>query len=67
MSRVSIISKVYNDPSGFGSLKPTLADASKMGSTIKLDDVKHSTEEHVKRKKQAYGQNLLLGSGPHHD
>ena len=35
-----IISKIYNEPSGFGSLKTTLEDARKIDKSITHEDVK---------------------------
>ena len=40
MSKNEIISKIYNDPSGFSSMKTTLGDAKKVDRTITIDDVK---------------------------
>jgi hypothetical protein len=39
-SKSEIISKIYNDPSGFGSVKKTLDEAKQMDKTITIDDVK---------------------------
>ena len=36
-----IISKIYNEPSGFGSLKTTLEDARKIDKSIPNEDVKN--------------------------
>ena len=36
-----IISKIYTDKSGFGSMKVTLEDARKIDKTIKIDHVKY--------------------------
>ena len=41
MTNEDTISKVYNDLSGFGSLKQTLADAKEVDPSIKLDDAKN--------------------------
>ena len=49
------ISKIYNEPSGFGSLKTTLEDARKIDKSITNEDVKKffsrtcGAEETIKR------------------
>ena len=40
MSRYDIISKVYFDPAGYGSINETLKDAKQYDNTITYDDVK---------------------------
>ena len=40
MEKQSIISKIYNDPSGFGSQAVTLKEAREKDKTITKDDVK---------------------------
>ena len=60
------ISRAYNDLSGFGSLKQTLADAKEVDPSIKVDDVKQWLEENTKRKQQLKGQNSFVANGPHH-
>ena len=67
MSKHDTISKVYNDLSGFGSLKQTLQDAKEVDPSIKLDDVRQWMEENTKRKKQLPGQNSFIGNGPYHE
>ena len=39
-SKSEIISKKYNDPSGFGSKQKTLDEAKQIDKTITIDDVK---------------------------
>ena len=40
MSKEDIISKIYNDPAGFGSIRETYLEARKKDPTIKYDDVR---------------------------
>ena len=49
------ISKIYNEPSGFGSLKTTLEDARKIDKSIPNEDVKKMFRENVEQKKQLNG------------
>ena len=58
---------MYNDLSGLGSLKQTLADAREVGPSIKLDDVRKWLEENTKIKQQLKGQNSFVANGPYHE
>ena len=58
---------MYNDPTGFGSLKQTVSDAREIDPSIKLDDARQWMAEHTKRKKQLPGQNSFVANGPHHE
>ena len=58
---------MYNDLSGFGSLKQTLADARKVDPSIKLDDARQWMAETTRRKKQLPGQNSFVANGPYHE
>ena len=49
MSKDDIISKVYFDPAGYGSINQTLKDAKIYDSTITYDDVKKLKEKHTER------------------
>ena len=42
MSKDDIISKVYFDPAGYGSINETLKDAKQYDNTITYDDVKQT-------------------------
>ena len=66
MTKHNTISRMYNDLSGFGSLKQTLADAREVDPSIRLDDVRQWMEENTTRKQQLKGQNSFIGNGPHH-
>ena len=58
--------KVYNDISGFGSLKQTLSYARGIDPSNKLDDVKQWMEENTQRKKQLPCQISCVANAPHH-
>ena len=58
-----IISNVYYDRAGFGSLKTTLVDSKKKDPSITMQDVKEWFEENVQRKKQLSGYNSFIA--PH--
>ena len=64
MSKSDIISKIYNDPSGYGSIKTTLADAKLKDKTIKLDDVKNWFNKNVEQKTKHSGQNSFVAKKP---
>ena len=59
----NIISKIYNDPSGFGSIAETLKDAKAKDKSIKLEDVKEWFEKNVNKKTSYKGQNSFVA--PH--
>ena len=52
MVKQDTVSRVYNDLSGFCSLKQTLADAREVDLSIRLDDVRQWMEEITKRKQK---------------
>ncbi len=62
-----IISKIYNDPSGFGSLKTTLEDARKIDKSITNEDVKKFFQEKVEQKKQIPGYNSFIAPYPNYE
>ena len=62
-----IISKIYNEPSGFGSLKTTLEDARKIDKSITNEDVKKFFQEHVEQKKQLKGYNSFIAPYPNYE
>jgi len=55
-----IISKIYFDPAGYGSIKATLTDAKKLDPAISYDDVKKWIAKHTERKTQLTGQNSFI-------
>ena len=62
-----IISKIYNEPSGFGSLKTTLEDARKIDKSITNEDVKKFFRENVEQKKQIQGYNSFIAPYPNYE
>jgi hypothetical protein len=60
MSKDDIISKVYFDPAGYGSINETLKDAKKYDSTITYDDVKKWKARNTERKTNLRGLIPLL-------
>jgi len=62
-----IISKIYNEPSGFGSLKTTLEDARKIDKSITNEDVKKFFRENVEQKKQLKGYNSFIAPYPNYE
>ena len=52
MSKNDVISKIYYEPSGYGSLKTTLDDSRKINKSITIDDVKQFFKENVEQKKE---------------
>ena len=49
-NKAEIISKIYNDLSGFGSIQQTFAEARKVDKTITLNDIKVWKENNIVRK-----------------
>ena len=64
MSKDDIISKVFFDPAGYGSINETLKDAKKYDSSITYDDVKKWKEKHTERKTNLKGQNSFIAHKP---
>ena len=67
MNEEYIISRVYNNWSGFGSLKQTLAGAKEFDPSIKLDTVRQWMAENTKRKKQLPRQSSFVANGPYYE
>ena len=62
-----IISKVYYDTAGYGSVANTLADAKTYDSTITYDDVKKWKERNIERKTNLRGFNSFVVNKPHEE
>jgi len=60
-----IISKVYYDTAGYGSVANTLADAKKYDSTITYDDVKKWKDRNTGRKPNLRGFNSYVVNKPY--
>ena len=63
-TKAEIISKIYNDLSGFGSIKQTFDEARKIDKTITLNDVKEWKEKNIVRKTNLKGYNSYIASEP---
>ena len=59
-----IISKVYFNPAGYGSINETLKDAKKYDSTITYEEVKKWKDKHTERKTNLRGQNSFIAHHP---
>lgn len=57
------IAKIYNDKSGFGSIKNTLDDARKIDKSININDVKLFFNNNVEKKDNLKGMNSFIA--PH--
>ena len=62
-----IISKIYFDRSGFGSIQTTYRDARAKDKTITLNDVKEWFIKNVEQKKQLRGQNSFIAPYPFYE
>ena len=59
-----IISKIYFDRSGFGSIQTTYKDAKAKEPTITLNEVKEWFKKNIEQKKQLRGQNSFIPPHP---
>ena len=66
-SKENIISKIYFDPAGFGSVKRTFEDARKKDKTITLEDVREFFQTRVEKKNKAYGFNSFVAPRPYYE
>jgi hypothetical protein len=62
-----IISKVYYDTAGYGSVANTLADAKKYDSTITYDDVKKWKDRNTGRKTNLRGFSSFVVNKPYEE
>ena len=67
MNKNEIISKIYNDPAGFSSIKTTFDDAKKQDKTITIDDVKLWFSKNVEKKNQLKGMNSFVAPHPYYE
>ena len=63
-NKAEIISKIYNDLSGFGSIQQTFQEARKIDKTITLADVQEWKEKNIVRKTNLPGYNSYVASAP---
>jgi hypothetical protein len=66
-SKDNIISKIYFDPGGFGSIKQTFEDARKKDKSFTLDDVKEFFRTRVEKKNKVYGFNSFVAPRPYYE
>jgi hypothetical protein len=64
MTKDEIISKIYHDPAGYGSIQETLKEARVIDKSITLEDVKKWKEQNLHRTKQLRGYNSYIASEP---
>lgn len=62
MDKDEIISKIFYDLAGYGSMKTTYEDARKIDKSIKYDDVKAWFEKNVEKKTQLRGYNSYIAN-----
>ena len=67
MNKNDIISKIYTDPSGFGSIKKTLDEAKQVDKSITIDDVKDWFRKNVEKKNQLKGMNSCVAPHPYYE
>ena len=60
-----IISSIYYDRSGFGSVATTYKDSKAKDATITLNDVKEWYKKNIKQKQQLRGQNSFVATEPY--
>ena len=66
-NKENVISQIYFDPGGFGSIKQTFQDARKKYNSITLDDVKEFFRTRVEKKNKAYGFNSFVAPRPYYE
>ena len=62
-----IISKIYFDRSGYGSIQTTCQDAKKRAQSIAINDVRDWFKKNVEQKKQLRGQNSFIPPYPFYE
>lgn len=65
MTKDEVISKIYYDPAGYGSVKTTWEDAKKKDNTITIKDVREWFSKNVEQKKEPRGQNSFITPHAH--
>ena len=63
----AILSKIYFDPAGYGSINQTLKEAKAYDNTITYDYVKDWISRHTERKTNLSGFNSFIASGPYEE
>jgi hypothetical protein len=67
MSKNEIISKIYFDVSGYGSIQNTLKESKQKDKTITLDNVKEWFKSNVEQKTKYSGQNSYIAQKPYEE
>ena len=65
IDRNDIISKIYYDRSGYGSITTTYKDAKQKEQSITLTDVKEWFQKNIEQKKQLRGKNSFIAPHPY--
>lgn len=60
MSKHDVISKVYHDMGGYGSIETTYKDVQKYNASISREDVKNWKSKNVERKTNLGGTNSFI-------
>jgi hypothetical protein len=64
MTKDEILSFIYLDPAGYGSVAETYKEARKKDKTITMQDVKEFISKHQEQKKQLRGYNSFIAHKP---
>ena len=64
MTKDEILSFIYLDKSGYGSVAETYKEARKKDKTITMQDVKDFISKHQEQKKQLRGYNSFIAQEP---
>lgn len=62
-----VISKIYFDKAGYGSIKTTFEDAKKKDKTITIEDVKDFFDKSVEKKTNLKGYNSFVAPYPYYE
>ena len=65
INKNDIISKIYYDKSGYGSITTTYKDAKQKEQSITLNDVKEWFQKNIEQKKQLRGKNSFIAPHPY--
>ena len=65
INKNDIISKIYHDKSGYGSIATTYKDAKQKEQSITLNDFKEWFQKNIEQKKQLRGKNSFIAPHPY--
>ena len=60
-----VISKIYKDPAGRGSISETYQDVKKVDKTITLSDVKQWMDSNTQKRQNLKGYNSYVANAPY--